>query len=53
MDNTTVVVSDAVLIKNFFAPDTKASVFIPEYKKLSTAEKEILAAGIRDGSLTY
>lgn len=49
----TATTTDAVLIKGFFSPTEKASQFIPEYKALTAADKAQLAAGIRDGSLTY
>jgi len=45
--------SDAVILKEFFGGDQKASDFLAELKKLSAEEKVQLAGGIRDGSMTY
>lgn len=45
--------TNAVVVKEFFCPDLKASEFITEFKALTEEDRQQLGDGIRNGSLTY
>lgn len=44
---------DAVVIKKFFMEGTSSAEALKELKALTKEDKEQLAGGIRNGSLTY